>query len=90
MIPAKSVGFMAQIMPVPSDTMTVQVLVIAGLVICVLLLVWWLVRLQRWSRAHRQVIDELTQRIGFQGQELNDLRNEILDAQIRLDRLDPQ
>jgi hypothetical protein len=70
--------------------MTVVAWVSVGLVICLLLLTVWVVLLQWWSRVYRDVIASHTRVLAEQDAEINALRNEILEANIRLDRLDPR
>lgn len=70
--------------------MTAVAWVSVGLVICVLLLTLWVVLLQRWSGVYRDVIASHTRVLDEQGAELSALRNEVLEAHIRLNRLDPQ
>lgn len=69
--------------------MTALVWVIAGLATIVLTLVVWAFRLQRWSRVYRDVIEAHTRALAAQGNEHNQLRSDLLEAHIRLDRLDP-
>ncbi|PYD00915.1 hypothetical protein B4U78_009375 [Microbacterium esteraromaticum] len=69
--------------------MTALVWVIAGLAAVVLVLVVWVFRLQRWSRVYRDVIETHTHAFAAQGSELTQLRSDLLEAHIRLDRLDP-
>lgn len=64
--------------------------VIAGLAVGVLAMALWVLRLQRWSGAYRDVIEAQTRDLAAQGIELAQLRHDILEAHIRLDRLDPQ
>lgn len=70
--------------------MTALVWVIAGLAVVVLAMAVWVSRLQRWSGVYRDVIEAHTRALAAQGSELAQLRNDLLEAHIRLDRLDPQ
>lgn len=70
--------------------MTTLVWVIAGLAVVVLAMAVWVSRLQRWSGVYRDVIEAHTRALAAQGSELAQLRNDLLEAHIRLDRLDPQ
>jgi hypothetical protein len=69
--------------------MTALVWVTTGLAAIVLALVVWAIQLQRWSRVYRDVIEANTRALAAQGSELTQLRNDLLEAHIRLDRLDP-
>ena len=69
--------------------MTALVWVIAGLAAIVLVMVVWVSRLQRWSRIYRDVIEAHARALAAQGSELTQLRSDLLEAHIRLDRLDP-
>jgi hypothetical protein len=64
--------------------------VIAGLTVGVLAMAVWVFRLQRWSGVYRDVIEAHTRALAAQGGELAQLRNDLLEAHIRLDRLDPK
>ncbi|MGN6221675.1 MAG: hypothetical protein ACTHNQ_19415 [Microbacterium sp.] len=70
--------------------MTALVWVIAALAVVVLAMAVWACRLQRWSGVYRDVIEAHTRALAAQGSEIAQLRNDLLEAQIRLDRLDPQ
>lgn len=70
--------------------MTALVWVIAWLVAVVLAMAVWVSRLQRWSGVHRDVIEAHTRALSEQRGELAQLRSDLLEANIRLDRLDPQ
>ena len=69
--------------------MTALAWVIAGLAAIVLVMLAWVFRLQRWSRVYRDVIEAHTRSLTAQGSELTQLRSDLLEAHIRLDRLDP-
>lgn len=64
--------------------------VIAGLAAIVLAMAVWVFRLHRWSGVYREVIEAHTRALAQQGSELTHLRSDLLEANIRLDRLDPQ
>ncbi|MEV7827085.1 hypothetical protein [Microbacterium enclense] len=68
--------------------MTALVWVIAGLAAIVLVMVVWMFRLQRWSCVYGDVIAAHTRVLAAQGSELTQLRSDLLEAHIRLDRLD--
>lgn len=70
--------------------MTALVWLIAGLAAIVLAMAVWVLRLQRWSGVYRDVIEAHTRALSEQGGELAQLRSDLLEANIRLDRLDPQ
>lgn len=70
--------------------MTALVWMIAGLAAIVLAMAVWVLRLQRWSGVYRNVIEAHTRALSEQGSELAQLRSDLLEANIRLDRLDPQ
>lgn len=70
--------------------MTVLEWVIAGIAVIVLATAIWVSLLQRWSGVYRDVIEAHTRALAAQGSELTQLRNDLLEAHIRLDRLDPQ
>ncbi len=70
--------------------MTALVWVIAGLAVVVLAMAVWVSRVQRWSGVYRDVIEAHARALAAQGSELAQLRNDLLEAHIRLDRLDPQ
>lgn len=70
--------------------MTALVWVIAGLAVVLVAMAVWVSRLQRWSGVYREVIETHTDALAAHGSELAQLRNDLLEAHIRLDRLDPQ
>lgn len=70
--------------------MTALVWVIAGLAVVVVAMAVWVSRLQRWSGVYRAIIEAHTRALAAQGSELAQLRNDLLEAHTRLDRLDPQ
>lgn len=69
--------------------MTALEWVIAGLALSTLALAIWVLQLRRWSAVYRDVIEAHTRALAAQGGELMQLRSDLLEANIRLDRLDP-
>jgi hypothetical protein len=70
--------------------MTALVWVVAGLAVVVVAMAVWVSGLQGWSGVYRDVIEAHTRALAAQCSELAQLRNDLLEAHIRLDRLDPQ